>query len=178
TQWVPWRIWAGVAALSALAYVWVAGGHSLAAPTVGAAKGDTAADFTLSDPDGKKVRLHDLKGKVVILSFWATWCPPCRMEMPHLEALAKKYAKKPVKVVGVNLDVSGAQLKSWMQKNKLGFTVVSDTDGAVANRYRVQSIPTLFLLDQNLVIQERKEGFDPDMEKNLGAQIDALLKKK
>lgn len=141
------------------------------------AVGKKAPDFTLSDPEGKKVRLADLKGKVVVLSFWATWCPPCRMEMPHLEALQKKYASKPVKVVGVNLDVQGKALRKWMKSHKLTFTVVADTDQKVAGSYGVEGIPTLYVLDQKGIVREHNVGFDQDMEKNLGRLIDGLLKK-
>jgi peroxiredoxin len=143
----------------------------------GIALGKKAPDFALSDPEGKKVRLSDLKGKVVVLSFWATWCPPCRMEMPHLEALQKKYAGKPVKVVGVNLDVKGKALRSWMKAQKLTFTVVADADQKVAGSYGVEGIPTLYVLDQKGIVREHGVGFDQDMEKNLGRLIDGLLKK-
>ncbi len=70
-----------------------------------------AADFVLPDPEGKKVRLRDQRGKVVVLSFWATWCPPCREEMPHLQALHTKYKGKPVRVIAVNLDQQGKPLR-------------------------------------------------------------------
>ena len=141
-----------------------------------AGRGAKAIDFALPDPAGKTVRLSDLKGKVVILSFWATWCPPCRMEMPHLQALHTKYQGKKVRVLGINTDVQGEQLKAWMKENRLSFPVVSDEGGNVATKYRVEGIPTLLVVDQNGKIRERSEGFDPDMEKNLSRLVNGLLK--
>ncbi|HHX39232.1 MAG TPA: redoxin domain-containing protein [Armatimonadetes bacterium] len=139
--------------------------------------GRQAPDFTLRDPEGKPVRLKDLKGKVVVLSFWATWCPPCRMEMPHLEALQKKYAGKPVKVVGVNTDKQGKALRNWMKARKLTFTVVADADHKVSRQYQVEGFPTLYVVDKKGIVREHVVGFDPEMETNLGRLIDNLLKK-
>jgi peroxiredoxin len=139
--------------------------------------GRRAPDFTLRDPEGKQVRLKDLKDKVVVLSFWATWCPPCRMEMPHLEALQKKYAGKPVKVIGVNTDKQGKALRNWMKARNLTFTVVADTNHKVSGQYQVEAFPTLYVIDKKGIVREHILGFDPEMETNLGRLIDNLLKK-
>lgn len=137
-----------------------------------------ATDFSLPNTEGITESLSEQKGKVVILSFWATWCPPCRMEMPHLEALHKKYSGKPVRVLGVNLDLKPAELKEWMKRNQLTFSSLVDLDGAVAKQYQVEGIPTLLVIDQEGNIRQRGEGFDPNMEKNLSKLIDSLLQKK
>ncbi|MBI3944923.1 MAG: TlpA family protein disulfide reductase [Armatimonadetes bacterium] len=137
-----------------------------------------AADFVLPTPDGKEVRLSDLKGKVVVLSFWATWCPPCRKELPHLEALHKKYKDKPVQVLGVNLDLAGEDLARWLEENKVTFTTVADADGRAASAYGVKLLPTLVVVDQEMKIRQRIQGFNPKMEENLSRLIDGLLKGK
>src|SRR6516165_7654652 len=91
-----------------------------------AAGSKTAApDWQLSDVDGKPVKLSDFKGKVIILDFWATWCPPCRAEIPGFVAIQKKYADKGLTVVGVSVDQQGASVvKPFMQQLKMNYPVV------------------------------------------------------
>ncbi len=186
---MPKRLWvigAGMAALAlvlALAVPALRGGRGeqasrvaqAAEPTKQMVVGKQAEDFTLADPDGKQISLKSLRGSVVLLSFWATWCPPCNLELPHLNSLQRKYQGKPVRVFAVNVDMHGQTLKQWLQKRNLTFTTVSDTDGKVSDRYGVEGIPTLLVLDQTGKIQERTEGFDENMEKNLSRLVDRLL---
>lgn len=153
-------------------------GTSTNGSAIAAETGDKAANFALPGTDGKLVRLSNLRGKVVVLSFWATWCPPCRMELPHLDALNKKYQRKPVAVLGVNLDLQGKELQNWLAKNKLTFKALSDKSGKTASAYQVEGIPTLLVIDQKGTIRHRAVGFDPNMEKNLSKLIDSLLTKK
>lgn len=155
-----------------------AGSAPGAAAEAGApAPGTKAIDFTLPDPEGKKTRLRDMRGKVVVLSFWATWCPPCREELPHLDAIHRKYQDKPVRVLAVNLDQQGSALRQWLKDRNLTFTALADADQSVAKKYRVEGIPTLFVIDQKGRIRHRAVGYDPNMEKEIGQIIDGLLRK-
>lgn len=133
-------------------------------------------DFTLQDPDGRPVRLSDLKGNVVVLSFWATWCPPCREEIPHLDAMNKRYQGKPVRILGANVDRQGADLKQWLAEQKLSFPVVADVGGKVSEQYGVSGIPTLLVIDKEGKIRHRTEGFDPQIEETVGKLVDELSK--
>src|SRR5690348_13547526 len=93
--------------------------------TQGADSKIAAPDWHLSDVDGKPVKLSDFKGKVVILDFWATWCPPCRAEIPEFVAIQKKYADKGFTVIGISLDQQGASVvKSFMNQLGMNYPVV------------------------------------------------------
>jgi thiol-disulfide isomerase/thioredoxin len=110
-----------------------------------------AVDFQLSDLNGKQVRLSELRGKVVLLNFWATWCPPCKAEMPDLQALYRDYGTKNNFVV-LAVDVSEAKepVSDFVEQNRLSFPVLLDGDGRVSDfRYFVRSLPNSFIIDRN-----------------------------
>ena len=109
------------------------------------------ADFTLPTLAGEQVTLSSLKGKVVFLNFWATWCPPCRAEMPSMERLYAKFKDKNFDILAVNLQEEPKPVKDFLTKNKLTFPVVLDTNGKIGSVYGVRGIPTTYLID--------KEGF-------------------
>ena len=117
--------------------------------------GQPAIDFTMNDPDGKPVKLSDLKGQVVLLDFWAAWCRPCRAENPNVVAAYKKYNSKGFTVMGVSLDRDKKQWLEAIEKDGLTWTHVSDLkywDNAAAKLYGVKGIPASFLIDKNGVI--------------------------
>jgi thiol-disulfide isomerase/thioredoxin len=97
-----------------------------------------AYDFTLPTPDGDMIRLSSLRGKVVLLNFWATWCGPCKEEMPSIERLYKKLKDKGLKVLAVDV----------MESNELTFPTVIDEDRKTTDQYRVIAIPTTHLIDK------------------------------
>lgn len=112
-----------------------------------------APDFTLVDQYGKTHKLGDYKGKVVFLNFWATWCPPCKGEMPHIEAIYKEYSKDDVIILGVaapNLGREGSQqdIKNFLNMNGYTFPVVFDNSGAVMDKYSINAFPTTFIIDK------------------------------
>lgn len=107
-----------------------------------------APTFTLTDLDGQARSLESLRGKVVFLNFWATWCVPCRDEMPALQRLHRRYADRGLAVVGVNFKESLEAARKFMTVLGADFTSVVDTDGAVSAKYRVRGLPVTFLIDR------------------------------
>jgi peroxiredoxin/outer membrane lipoprotein-sorting protein len=108
--------------------------------------GKEADDFKLKDLNGKKVELKSLRGNVVVLDFWATWCAPCREEMPHLEKLHREFKDKGLMIVGINTEDAKAA-RSFMKKYDYTFMTLID-DGNASVIYRVEAIPTVFVLDK------------------------------
>jgi len=125
--------------------------------------GPTAPDFTLNDLDGGSYNFAaETKGKVVILDFWATWCPPCRMEIPHFQELHEEYADKGLVILGVSLDQGGASaVKPFLEDHGVTYPVVMG-NRQVANAYGgVRGIPTTFVIDRGGRIVEKFVGYRP-----------------
>lgn len=120
--------------------------------------GGKAPDFILKDTAARTVSLSSLKGKVVLLNFWATWCPPCREEMPALNKLYKEYKDKGLVVIAVSTDRKAEYVKDYLGKYPVNFPVLMDPDIKVSRQYRVFSMPTSFLLDKNGIIIKRYLG--------------------
>ncbi len=117
-----------------------------------------APDFALLRLGGDTLRLRDLRGKVVLLNFWATWCVPCRAEMPDIERLSREFAGRGLVVVAVNLQEGRRAVRRFVDELHLTFPVVLDGDGKMAAAYGVRPIPTTFLIDQNGFILGRSFG--------------------
>lgn len=133
--------------------------HSAAVPGVGI--GNAAYDFTLTDTNGGDMKLSELRGKKVLLNFWATWCPPCRVEMPELEKFAHNKADDDIIVLGVNLtktEGSSQDVVPFVQKNNISFPVVLDLDGSVMSQYKVIAYPTSFIIDEQGIIRNIYQG--------------------
>ena len=131
-----------------------------------------APDFTLPDLEGKQVSLSKYKGKVVLLNFWATWCPPCRLEMPTMEKAYQKYRTKGFEIVAVSID-SGptSAIKDFLQEFGLNFQVLLDPQMETLRTFRGFSLPTSFVIDRRGVIRLREPGYrdwtDPESTKLL-----------
>ncbi len=123
--------------------------------------GKAASDFTWYDSDGKTVSLSDLKGKIVLVNFWATWCGPCKSELPDIEAVSKEYAAKGFVVVGVSEDRGDNLVKDvsdFARDNGLTYQIVIDNDN-IANAYgNINAIPTSFLVNKEGQIAEKWIG--------------------
>jgi thiol-disulfide isomerase/thioredoxin len=116
-----------------------------------------APDFALPRLTGESLRLSDLRGKVVLLNFWATWCVPCRTEMPTIEELYRRYQDRGLEVVAINLDVlSTAGVEAFVKEVKVTFPIVLDPFWATARAYRVVGLPTTYLIDRrgNVVVRD------------------------
>ncbi len=135
--------------------------------------GAMAADFTLQDLSGKDVKLSDMRGKVVVLEFWATWCPPCRASIPGIEKIYESYKDKGVVVLAVSMDDGGWDaVQSFVKENGIKYTVLKG-DEDVAQKYQVRSIPMLLVLDKEGKISKRYIGFGSD--EDLSNDIKAIL---
>jgi peroxiredoxin/outer membrane lipoprotein-sorting protein len=115
-------------------------------PRSGEFVGKPAPAFTLTGVKGSTVSLAKYKGKVVLLDFWATWCGPCRIEMPLVQKLYAEFKAKGLVVFGVNVRETAAEVKGFLVKNGVGFPVLLDRDGKVAERYKAEGIPTLVII--------------------------------
>ena len=135
-----------------------------------------ARDFSLPTASGGKSQsLSGLRGKVVFLNFWATWCSPCRAEMPSMDKLYSKFMEKGLQIIAVNIMEKEADVLAFMESNKLFFPAYLDIDGTVSNSYGIQSIPTSFLIDREGNIAVRLVGsIDWDTPK-IHAAIEELL---
>lgn len=125
---------------------------------IGLNQGDIAPDFQLQTLDGEQVKLSDYRGSRVMLNFWATWCPPCRAEMPDMERF---HQDKEVVVLAVNLTDTEStikQVKDFVNEYSLTFPILLDEVIEVANTYAVQPIPTSFMIDSNGIIQFKTFG--------------------
>jgi cytochrome c biogenesis protein CcmG/thiol:disulfide interchange protein DsbE len=134
-----------------------------------------APDFTLKNLDGKSVRLSDFKDKVVILDFWATWCPPCRNEIPHFIELQEKYGSRGLAVVGVSVDQGGAKaVKPFAASWKVNYAMLL-ADARVGDAYGgIQYLPTTFIIDRKGQIVKRLVGYQS--KELLEREIEPLLK--
>jgi peroxiredoxin len=127
----------------------------------GIQKGDKAVDFTLERMDGEVTKLSDYKGKKVILNFWATWCPPCKAEMPHMEKFYQENKEHNVVILAVNLTASESDesnVRAFIKDYRLTFPVLMDTDGRIGDTYQAISIPTTYFIDSNGIIQQKLVG--------------------
>ena len=131
-----------------------------AAATPSALDTTLAPDFALPDLKGRTVHLKDFRGKVVVLDFWATWCGPCKMEIPHFVELMKRHGEKGLEIVGVAMDETGADVvKPFVEKNGLHYHVLLGDD-YTANRFGgVNALPTTFVIDRGGHIARKYIGY-------------------
>ncbi|GMO39906.1 MAG: hypothetical protein Ta2B_19700 [Termitinemataceae bacterium] len=106
-------------------------------------------DFTLKLTNGQSVTLSSLKGKVIFLNFWATWCPPCRAEMPSMEKLYQRFKDKGLEFIAVDISESSSDVQKFLNENKLTFPVALDSDHKVSDAYGIRYIPTTFIIDRS-----------------------------
>jgi peroxiredoxin len=130
----------------------------------------------LRDLTGNIVRSGSLKGKVVILVFWATWCDGCRTELPELDVLYQKYRNDGLEVIAINLDSSADRLARFLQKIKPSFRVVHDEKGTVAAAYRVSGIPAGFIIGKDGLTGRRISGSGRQVLAAYEQEINELLK--
>jgi len=121
--------------------------------------GEPAPNFQLRDLNGHLITLSDLRGKVVLLNFWATWCGPCRVEMPAMEQLYRMFQRKDFEILAVSTDAQGAAItRPFQQENRLTFPILHDPDYRVGLTYGARSLPMTFLIDRLGIIRHQVFG--------------------
>jgi peroxiredoxin len=120
--------------------------------------GSQAPDFTLETLDGETVTLSDFRGKVVFLNFWASWCPPCRAEMPSMERLNEVFDGRDFVMLAVNVEQDPASVRQFLEQNSHSFTVLLDPDQKAQRLYQVYRFPESFLIDKQGMVIKRFIG--------------------
>lgn len=147
-----------------------------AAHAGGLAAGSPAPDFVLTARDGGKVRLADLKGDVVMINFWASWCGPCRQEMPLLAQLQAKYEPLGFQLLGVNVEPDSREALAWLQGVPVTFPILFDTASEVAGRFGVQGMPSTVFVDRAGNVRYVHQGYKPGDESKYADMIRSLVK--
>lgn len=147
-----------------------------AASQPGAAIGAPAPDFVLTDLHGQKVALSQFRGKVVLVNFWATWCPPCREEMPSMEQFYRRFQEQGLVLLAVNIEEDGdATVPRFLQGKGYSFPILLDTAAEVQNRYQVFRFPETFVIDRNGNIVARVIGARNWMSESIVKRINFML---
>jgi peroxiredoxin len=137
--------------------------------------GTRIIDFELQDLKGKKVKLSGLAGQVVFLNFWATWCPPCRAEMPSMERLHARLKDKGLTIIGVDLQEGRREVEDFVREYKISFPIVTDHNGSVASSYGIRSIPTTYLIGRDGTILAGRIGGQEWDDPAIAAFLEKLL---
>lgn len=162
-----WKIVAGVLLLVAVTLVACGGGDS--SGLAGVNRGNLASDFRLEALDGTEVSLGDYRGSVVLINFWATWCPPCRAEIPDIEQAYQTRQDDGFVVLGISVEQSRASVAPFVEAVGMTYPVLLDEMSQVYKMYRVPGLPMSILLDRDGVIQVRHIGL------MTGAQLEDYL---
>ncbi|MDQ3685747.1 MAG: TlpA family protein disulfide reductase [Acidobacteriota bacterium] len=144
---------------------------SATTPMRGTSVGNIAPDFQLTRTDGAPVSLDSLRGQPAVVVFWTAWCPFCKEEAPHINALAAQYEARGVRVLGINIQDSEARTAGGVREFGIRYAVARDTDAKVAKLYRVQGTPTVLFLDREGVVRYNGN----ELPKDYAARLDALL---
>jgi cytochrome c biogenesis protein CcmG, thiol:disulfide interchange protein DsbE len=154
-------------------------GLSAAAVVPGVARalevGARQPEIGLRDRSGNDIDLASLKGKVVLIDFWASWCAPCKQEMPVLERLYQKYKKDGLVIVAVSVDKEDSNVSDFLKQVRVTFPIVHDRDHKVADRFKPPRMPSSYIVDRKGVVRHVHGGFRPDDAAALEAEIKALL---
>ncbi len=140
--------------------------------------GEPAPDFTLNDADGNAVSLGDLKGQVVMINFWASWCGPCRQEMPLLEQIHRKYEPLGFTLLGVNVEENSADGQAFLKDRPVSFPVLYDPENGVSQLYDVVAMPSTVLIDRRGNVRYLHHGYKPGYENEYMDQIRALSRER
>jgi len=141
-------------------------------------KGALSRDFTLKNLSGKDVSLSDFRGNIVFLNFWATWCPPCRQEMPSMEKLHEKYKDRGLTILAVAGDGEGVELvRPFVEERNFTFPVLIDDRGKAADIYRIFAVPTTIIIGTDGKIIGKVQGAADWFSEEVQDYFDGLLEK-
>jgi peroxiredoxin len=159
-------------AFSVFAMTTLVASLALAATISGPAPG-----FSLQSRDGGELSLASQKGNVVMINFWATWCVPCRQEMPHLQALYERYQSLGFELLAVNVEKDNAEgARKWLEETPVTFPVLFDPNNQVTKLYKVQTMPTTVLIGRDGTMRFIHHGYKPGFENEYQTQVRALLR--
>jgi peroxiredoxin len=156
-----------IAAVAALAF---------AVPALAASVGGPAPPFDLASQAGKNVSLDQYKGQVVMLNFWASWCGPCRQEMPLLEGIYKKYNKLGFTMLGVNVEPDSNAAIDWLKQTPVSFPILFDKDSKVSKLYDVTGMPSTVIIDRTGKVRMLHHGYKPGDENEYLDSIRTLVR--
>lgn len=134
-----------------------------------------APDFTLQSADGRTVSLAQFKGDVVMINFWASWCGPCRQEMPLLDSIYKQYKDMGFTLLGVNVEPHASSANAWLKQTPVSYPILYDPNSQVSQLYQVQAMPTTVILDRKGIVRFVHNGYLPGDENQYMNSIRALI---
>lgn len=138
--------------------------------------GQEAPDFVLKSAAGTNLRLSEYRGDVVMINFWATWCGPCRQEMPLLDDLYNRYQRVGFNLLGVNIDDDSGRAMQMVDELGVTFPVLFDEKKEVSKLYQVQAMPVTILVDRHGTVRHVHHGYKPGYEEKYLTEIRALLR--
>ena len=163
--------------LATLALLPVLAAQSSLATSVDALRtGAPAPAFQLKSSAGKSVSLAALKGQIVLVNFWASWCGPCRKEMPVLEQLNRQYHGKGVTLVGVNVEPNSNDAAEWLKATPVSFPILFDVDSKVSKLYQVEGMPNTVIVDRKGNVRYIHRGYQSGAENEYLDQIRTLIR--
>ena len=135
-----------------------------------------AANFTLKSSSGKNLKLSEFRGQVVMLNFWASWCAPCRQEMPLLEDLYRKYKSLGFVLLGVNVEEDSSKAATLLKNIRVSFPILYDNKNTVSKMYQVSAMPTTIIIDRDGNMRYLHKGYKPGYEKDYQQQVRSLIR--
>jgi peroxiredoxin len=150
----------------------------LFAVTASAEPGTSAPEFTLVDSQGKTVSLSELRGQVVMINFWASWCGPCREEMPYLEQIHQRYERLGFTLLGINVEENSSAANAWLQDRPVSFPILYDPQNGVSKLYDVIAMPSTVLIDREGKVRYLHHGYQSGYENDYQDQVRALVRER
>ncbi len=141
-----------------------------------AAPSGPAPDFTLKSNSGENIKLSELRGQVVMINFWASWCGPCRQEMPLLDQLYQRYQPMGFTLLGVNVEEDSAAANKVLKEIPVSFPVLYDNKNQVSETYQVRAMPSTVLIDRDGQVRYLHKGYQPGYEEEYQQQIRELVR--
>jgi peroxiredoxin len=140
--------------------------------------GDPAVDFSLNSRGGDPVTMSGLKGQVVLINFWASWCGPCRQEFPLLDTIYKKYKKLGFTIIGLNVEPDAKDAEAFLKQNPVSFPIVYDPKDEMSKRYGITGMPSVALVDRKGVVRWMHKSYVAGDENEYMDQVRGLLAEK
>lgn len=140
------------------------------------AQAEPAPDFTLKSNTGENVRLEEQRGKVVMINFWASWCAPCRQEMPLLDELYQRYERAGFTLLGINVEQDSSAAQRFLSDVGVSFPILFDPTSEVSRAYQVSAMPTTVMVDRDGQVRYVNRGYRPGDEEKYREQIRELIR--